>query len=98
MGMDIDVIRESTDLERTRWSFYVDASISSRGVILRLRALYIDQRASKRHKWRETAKWPCSRTMVMLRALDKPEAIPSDVADEAIKRMVEAIRVEIGHR
>lgn len=53
--MSIDVTTDG-DLERKRWSFTVGHNYTD-VVMLRLRTFSVEERASKRHKWRPVKLW-----------------------------------------
>lgn len=54
--MAIEVTKEDGDLSRERWSFSVSSGYTDR-ITLRLSRYAIEERASKRHKWKSTKKW-----------------------------------------
>lgn len=54
--MAIDVIKEDGDLRRERWSFGVGTNYTDR-VMLRLNRYALEERESKRHKWKPVKKW-----------------------------------------
>lgn len=54
--MAIEVTKEDGDLRRERWCFSVVCGYTDR-ITLRISVYAIEERASKRHKWKATKEW-----------------------------------------
>lgn len=87
--MRLEIERNATPdgLKRELWllDFQLDKG-------LRLSSVHHQARASKRHKWKDEAKWDHMDERSYNSKLERPRTLPTSVREAALEQIVQAVR------
>lgn len=87
--MNVEVERNTSEdgLKRELWRLQYELDKG-----LRLTSVHHQVRASKRHKWRDEAKWDHMDERPYASKLERPRTLPTSVREEALGWVVQAVR------